>query len=384
MSLKPREDLKPNTADFENLPFVKAAGFREYDARWLFEKEINLRGIEAIGLGLGTLIHDAGIRPIGASALPIASFATWFWDYDNDGWEDVLALSYDIRNGTGLHDAVAQEFLGRSATLPTADGRQTDVEPTRLFRNNRNGTFSDVSAGVGLTNRSIFSMGANFGDLDNDGWLDFYVGTGNPDFRSLIPNRMFRSVDGKRFEDVSVDGGFAHLQKGHATAFVDLDRDGDADVYMVMGGAYEGDTFRSVLFENPGWKGRHWLTLQLEGRSANRSALGARVAVDVVTPSGAVHTIYRTIGTGGSFGAGSLQLLVGLGDATSIRDVRIEWPDLARSRSVLGALPMDRAYRVVQGQAPVLLTWPAVPFRAASGLPVHANMPDMPSMPNRR
>jgi len=313
----------------------------------------------------------------GGAALPSASFATWFWDYNNDGWEDVLALSYDIRNGTALHDAVAQEYLGQRATLPLADGRMADVEPTRLYRNNRNGTFTDVSADVGLTRRAIFAMGANFGDLDNDGWLDFYVGTGNPDFRSLIPNRMFRSVDGKRFEDVSVDGGFAHLQKGHATAFADFDRDGDADVYMVMGGAYEGDTFRSVLFENPGWKGRHWLTLELEGRAANRSAIGARVAIDVITPAATTRTIYRTIGTGGSFGAGSLQVLVGLGDATAIRDVRVEWPDLTRSTSAFGSLAMDRAYRIVQGTAPVELTRPLVPFRASTGLPVHANMPKL-------
>jgi hypothetical protein len=63
----------------------------------------------------------------------------------------------------------------------------------------------------------------NFGDLDNDGWLDLYVGTGNPDLRSIIPNRMFRNVEGRRFEEVTLEGGFGHLQKGHATAFADLD-----------------------------------------------------------------------------------------------------------------------------------------------------------------
>ena len=49
---KPRADLKPNTADFERLPLVKPTGFREYDARWLFPSEINLMGLNAIGLGL--------------------------------------------------------------------------------------------------------------------------------------------------------------------------------------------------------------------------------------------------------------------------------------------------------------------------------------------
>src|SRR4051812_5498662 len=61
--IKPRSDLKPNTADYENLPLVTANGFREYDARWLFGKEINLLGIQALGLGLGTYLHDIGVAP---------------------------------------------------------------------------------------------------------------------------------------------------------------------------------------------------------------------------------------------------------------------------------------------------------------------------------
>ena len=61
--LKPRSDLKPNTADYENLPLVTANGFREYDARWLFGKEINLLGIQALGLGLGTYLHQIGVKP---------------------------------------------------------------------------------------------------------------------------------------------------------------------------------------------------------------------------------------------------------------------------------------------------------------------------------
>src|ERR1700760_2756301 len=60
---KPRSDLVPNTADYENLPLVTANGFREYDARWLFGKEINLLGIQALGLGLGTYLHDIGVTP---------------------------------------------------------------------------------------------------------------------------------------------------------------------------------------------------------------------------------------------------------------------------------------------------------------------------------
>ncbi len=60
---KPKPQLKPNTYAYESEPMVKATGFREYDARWLFGSEINLMGVEALGLGLGTLIHELGVKP---------------------------------------------------------------------------------------------------------------------------------------------------------------------------------------------------------------------------------------------------------------------------------------------------------------------------------
>jgi phosphomannomutase / phosphoglucomutase len=60
---KPKPQLKPNTYAYESEPMVKATGFREYDARWLFGDEINLMGVEALGLGLGTLVHELGVKP---------------------------------------------------------------------------------------------------------------------------------------------------------------------------------------------------------------------------------------------------------------------------------------------------------------------------------
>lgn len=309
--------------------------------------------------------------------LPNSSFGTWVWDLDQDGWQDIVVLSYDIRNGQALHDAVANEFLRKAGVRgvpPTLE-----IEGTKLYRNNHDGTFTDVSREQGLADKAIFAMGHNFGDLDNDGWLDFYVGTGNPDLRSIIPNRMFRSVEGKRFEEVSMEGGFAHIQKGHGAAFADLDRDGDEDVYMVMGGAYEGDVFNNVLFENPGWPKNAWFMLELEGKSANRSAIGARVTIDVTRRNGQSRTLHRTIGTGGSFGAGPLQLHVGLGDATRIDSVRIEWPDKARTVTTHTGFALGAIYHIVQGGQPELLQRPPVPFNK---MPVMTRI-DMPGMGNR-
>ena len=59
----PKPALTPNTYAYESSPLVKPTGFREYDARWLLEKEINLMGVQALGMGLGKLIHELGVKP---------------------------------------------------------------------------------------------------------------------------------------------------------------------------------------------------------------------------------------------------------------------------------------------------------------------------------
>ena len=89
-------------------------------------------------------------------------------------------------------------------------------------------------------------MGSNFGDLDNDGWLDFYLGTGDPDLLTIMPNRMFRNAGGKFFQDVTTSGGFGNLQKGHGVSFADFDNDGDQDVHEDMGGAVSSDIYPNV------------------------------------------------------------------------------------------------------------------------------------------
>jgi len=282
---------------------------------------------------------------------------------DNDGHLDLFVPSYDVNSS--MHEMVAREGLGLplSVKVGTVD---VAFEDARLYRGRGDDTFEDVTAKMGLSRKVNFAMGMNFGDLDNDGFLDFYIGTGNPDLRSAIPNRMFRNVGGTRFEEVTLPGGFGHLQKGHAIAFAHMDRDGDEDVYARVGGAYEGDISTSVLFDNPGWHGTHWITLTLQGTTANRSTIGAHVAIDVADAAGTRRTIHRTVGTGGSFGAGPLELHVGLGSAARVTEVRVQWPDRAHMRTTYAPLAPDAHYRIVQGKQPMQLTRPAVAFRTAA------------------
>ena len=94
-------------------------------------------------------------------------------------------------------------------------------------------------------------MGTNFGDLDNDGFLDFYIGIGYPDYEALMPNVMYRKQGGTGFSDVTSAGGFGHLQKGHAIAFADLDHDGDQDVFEQIGGFQPGDNSLTPCSKTP-------------------------------------------------------------------------------------------------------------------------------------
>jgi hypothetical protein len=191
-------------------------------------------------------------------------------------------------------------------------------------------------------------MGANFGDLDNDGWLDFYLGTGDPRLTSLVPNRMFRNDEGRRFQDVSTAGGFGHLQKGHGVAFGDIDNDGNQDVFEVMGGVYPNDKFWSALYKNPG-HGNHWIKLRLVGTKANRFAVGARIRVDI-TEDGRQRSIYRDVNSGGSFGASSLRPHVGLGKAAAIDQLEIRWPGSGVTQRFKGPIEADNVYEITEGK----------------------------------
>jgi hypothetical protein len=233
-------------------------------------------------------------------------------------------------------DAVMASYMGRPA----------DAGWPLLYRNVGTG-FEEVSTDLGIS-RPMLPMGANYGDLDGDGWLDVYLGTGAPPYDALVPNVMLHNRGGTAFSDVSFAGGFAHLQKGHGVAFGDIDNDGDQDLFHQLGGFYPGDAYANALFENPG-SGNAWVTLRLEGRSANRFGVGARIAVQVREPEG-TRTIHVLAGSGGSFGGSSMQQEIGLGRAVAIEAIQIRWPG-SDTRQRFEDVAPNRIYRVVEGEA---------------------------------
>ena len=239
---------------------------------------------------------------------PGQGFPTWFFDYDNDGFEDLFVGSF-----VDSVDEAAREYL----RLPRSG------DTLKLYRNLGDGSFQDTTRQAGL-DKVLMVMGSNFGDIDNDGFLDIYLGTGDPSYASLVPSRLLRNKNGHSFVDVTSSSGTGELHKGHGVAFADLDQDGDEEIVFEVGGATPGDAHGLRLFENPG-HGNDWIALKLVGVKSNRSAIGARIAVTVEGAQGR-RVVHRTVNSGGSFGASPLLQHVGLGQGARNVDVEIWWP----------------------------------------------------------
>jgi hypothetical protein len=238
---------------------------------------------------------------------PSNGFACWAFDFDNDGWQDIFALSYD----KSLEDIVNGLM-----------GKPHKRFQNKLYRNLNGKAFQDVTKEAGL-DLVFAAMGCNFGDFDNDGYLDFYLGTGDPQFSTLVPNRMFRNLGGKRFAEITASSGTGHLQKGHGVACGDWRRNGMTDIAIEMGGAVNGDRYHNVLFQNPGHD-NNWINVKLVGVKTNRAAIGARIKV--VTEGNNPLTVYRWVTSGSSFGANPLEQEIGLGKGEKIALLEVYWP----------------------------------------------------------
>jgi hypothetical protein len=255
---------------------------------------------------------------------PFASFPTWFFDYDNDGRLDIFVDGYPNS---------VEEFVKFYLGQPPA------AETMMLYHNAGDGRFEDVTRKTRL-DRVVPGMGANFGDLDNDGFLDMYIGTGTPSFGTLMPNIMLKNDAGKRFLDVTADTATGNLQKGHGIAFVDIDNDGDEDVILNSGGAVPGDRYDESLYENPGTPGRHWIRVKLVGVKTNRMAIGATITVTLPQAAPGSRIRYREVSSGGMFGANSVTQHIGIGDASAIESLTITWP-VSRTKQVFRNVPID-------------------------------------------
>ncbi|MFY0650733.1 MAG: CRTAC1 family protein [Cyclobacteriaceae bacterium] len=264
-------------------------------------------------------------RDVGIQAYDQGFFAMWSWDYNNDGFEDLFA---NALGGVFSNRFNSHEFQAV------------------CLKNNGDGTFDDVSATMELEHTEK-TMGSNFGDVDNDGFLDIYLGTGSPSFEDIIPNRMFLNDSGKKFTDITMSARVGHLQKGHGVGFGDYDNDGDQDVFIQIGGAYDGDIYQDALFKNPG-HGNHFVSFDLIGTKSNKMALETKLCL-TVEEEGTERKIYSKVTAGSSFGGNSLRQEIGVGQASIIEKLEVKW---TRSGTVqtFHNIETDLFYQITEGK----------------------------------
>ena len=247
------------------------------------------------------------VTPTTGMTLPVTdAFVTFFLDVDNDADLDIF-----ISNSGSFQAFIAGQITG---TAPHDGDRQV------LYRNNGDGTFTDVTRESGLYH-AFGAMGANFGDIDSDGYLDIYLATGAPQMGRLERDALFRNNGDGTFTDATFALGLGNIGKGHGVTFGDVDTDGDVDIYVPVGGAFIGDQWHNLFYQNTG-AGNNYLTLKLVGVKSNRDGIGAKVTLHLGD-----SVIYREVSGGCGFGStNSLSLEIGLKAHTKVDTLEIVWP----------------------------------------------------------
>jgi hypothetical protein len=343
-----------STAGVCNERYSKGAVWGDYDDDGCVDLFVSNLGKQPVRLyhneGNGAfrdVAAEVGIIGTSEGAPVVTSFPCLFWDFDNDGRLDLF-----INDWRPNQREIIAGYMGIRVGISS---------PPHLYRNCGPEGFRDVSQNVGL-NQPIATMAVNCGDIDNDGFLDLYLGTGWMAYSGLVPNVMLKNIEGRRFEDVTDSTRTGHLQKGHGVSFADWDGDGNLDLFVVLGGGYPGDRGYSALFQNPG-HGRHWLKVKLIGTRTNRSALGAKIRADFKRADGRNCSVFRTIGTNGSFGGNSLVETIGLSDATSVIRLMVNWPT-SKTSQVFYDVACDQMIEITEGTRSFrVLTQPRVPSK---------------------
>ena len=310
-------------------------------------------------------------------------------DFNNDGWPDI-AIANDTwpnfffqnnHDGTFTDDSLISGLaasedgkyeagMGIDAADMDGDGlldvyiTHLDFELNRLYHNNGDGTFTDVtySSGIGNTAMMLSGVAAKFIDYDNDGWPDIVQANGamvdNVNlYHSLVsykePLLMFHNLGKGRFEKVSdtLGSDFVKPIAGRGLATADFLNDGQVGVAVVCRGDFP------ELLRNDGGNGNHWLEVLLIGTKSNRDGIGS---VLKLTAGGSAHVEQAKGGTS-YMSASDPRLHFGLGKNAKIDSLVIDWPSGQVDK--LTNVPVDSIIAVKEGVGIVPHPFPKVHSR---------------------
>lgn len=296
-------------------------------------------------------------------------------DFDNDAWPDIYVandtapstLYHNHGDGTftdiGIEAGVAFSMDGKTqAGMGVGAGDYDRDGLLDIFKTNFAGEMSSlyrnlgvktgmisfddatVSSGIGVNTRYL-GWGCGFADFDNDGWLDIFLVNGHvyPEVERLRSEMgyaqrkiLYRNLGNGGFIDITekVGSPLTDPLAGRGCAFGDFDNDGDIDVLISAINDYP------VLLRTESNNSNNWLTVKLEGKKSNRSAIGARVTL--VTEDG---TQLDEVRSGGSYYSQSdLRLHFGLGRSARVKSLEVRWP--SGGSETLKDLPVNRIIRI--------------------------------------
>jgi hypothetical protein len=320
---------------------------------------------------------DVSVKAGVADAKGYYGFSSVFVDVDDDGWIDLAVANdsvpkYLYRN---KHDGTFEDISYLSGFALNDDGREQAAmgiavgdynrdgkvdfyitnfsdDYNTLYRNEGDATFADVSFRAGIATLTIpfLGWGTGFLDYDNDGLLDIFVANGHvypgvdlQDWGTTWAQRplLLRNLDGSKFQEVpaATGSGLAVVITARGVAFGDLFNDGHIDVIL------NNIDSKPTLLRNVVKNSNHWITLKLlGGPKSPRDAIGAKA---FVTAGGARQR--GDVFSGGSYGSSSDQRLhFGLGAATKVDRVEIQWPSGSKEEISIPAL--DRIYTVKESK----------------------------------
>jgi hypothetical protein len=307
-------------------------------------------------------------------------------DFNNDGWPDIAIANDTWPNFLFLnkHDGTFEDVSFTSGIAASADGKyeagmgidaadvegdgwldlyitHLDFELNRLYHNNHDGTFDDVTYQSGIGNRAIFLSGvaAKFMDYDNDGWPDIFQVNGamldnirlyHTEVHYKEPKLMFRNIGHGKFADVSKELGpdFMKPIAGRGLATADFENDGAMGAAINVRGDYP------ELLRNDGGNANNWLEVFLIGVKSNRDGTGA--SLKLVSQG---LTEYRQAEGGGSYmGANDPRIQFGLGKRTKVDLLDIKWPSGTEDK--LTNVPINQIIAVKEGVGIVPHPFPKV------------------------